>query len=132
MTWSTIKPLAIWKFTYIKSEILATLNRTFAIILFILGASLAALAALGQAVPGYMDAEYYYSGALRLANGDGFTEPYLWNYLDNPVGIAAPFSSLLDALGLYSGSCRDKGVRINQFLGSQIAVHFAVWSITCD
>ena len=107
MTWSTIKPLAIWKFTYIKSEILATLNRTFAIILFILGASLAALAALGQAVPGYMDAEYYYSGALRLANGDGFTEPYLWNYLDNPVGLPhpshlywMPLASILAAAGI--------------------------------
>jgi hypothetical protein len=41
-------------------------------------------------VPGYMDADYYYAGGMQLANGKGFTEPFLWNYLDNPVGIPHP------------------------------------------
>lgn len=40
--------------------------------------------------PGYMDAAYYYGGALRLIQGHGFTEPYLWNYVDNPVGLPHP------------------------------------------
>ncbi len=31
--------------------------------------------------PGYMDAYYYFGGAVQLARGQGFTEPYLWNYL---------------------------------------------------
>jgi hypothetical protein len=43
-----------------------------------------------QPVPGYMDAAYYYSGALRLAQGHGFTEMMLWNYLDNPSGLPHP------------------------------------------
>ncbi len=38
--------------------------------------------------PGYMDAYYYFGGALQLARGRGFTEPYLWNYLQ-PIPIAA-------------------------------------------
>ena len=37
-----------------------------------------------------MDAEYYYAGGIRLAEGDGFTENFLWNYLDNPVGLPHP------------------------------------------
>ncbi len=39
------------------------------------------LAAWFVTVPGYMDAYYYFGGALQLARGRGFTEPYLWNYL---------------------------------------------------
>ncbi len=40
--------------------------------------------------PGYMDDAYYFGGALRLAQGHGFTEPYLWNYLDSPTGLPHP------------------------------------------
>jgi hypothetical protein len=43
-----------------------------------------------QPVPGYMDADAYYVGGRQLARGNGFTEPYLWNYLDNPSGIPHP------------------------------------------
>lgn len=43
-----------------------------------------------QSVPGYMDADYYYAGGLQLAAGRGFTEPYLWNYLDDPAGLPHP------------------------------------------
>jgi len=41
-------------------------------------------------LPGYMDAYYYFGGARQLAQGNGFTEPYLWNYLDNPSGLPHP------------------------------------------
>lgn len=54
-----------------------------------------------------MDAEYYFAGGLQLAEGKGFTEPFLWNYLDNPQGLPhashsywMPFTSLLAALGM--------------------------------
>lgn len=40
--------------------------------------------------PGYMDAEYYFAVARQLAQGDGFSEPFLWNYLDGPVGLPHP------------------------------------------
>ncbi len=40
-------------------------------------------AALFISRPGYMDAYYYFGGAVQLARGRGFTEPYVWNYLDS-------------------------------------------------
>jgi 4-amino-4-deoxy-L-arabinose transferase-like glycosyltransferase len=60
--------------------------------------------------PGYMDPAYYAAGAVNLAEGGGLSEPYIWNYLDDPAGIphpgflywmplpsllAAPFAALL-------------------------------------
>lgn len=46
--------------------------------------------ALPQAQPGYMDAYYYTVGAQQLAAGRGFTEPFIWNYLDDPPGLPRP------------------------------------------
>ena len=59
-------------------------------LLLILGALVAGFMAFGVQTPGYMDAEYYFTTAQRLAGGAGFTEPFLWNYLDDPVGIPHP------------------------------------------
>ena len=54
-----------------------------------------------------MDADYYYAGGLRLVQGHGFTETYLWNYLDNPQqlphpsnGYWFPLASILAAAGM--------------------------------
>lgn len=73
-----------------------------------------ALAAILVLRPDYMDAYYYFTGALQLAQGRGFTEPYVWNYLA-PLGplpvpshlywmpltslVAAPFIAVAQALG---------------------------------
>jgi hypothetical protein len=46
-----------------------------------------------QPVPGYMDADYYYAGGLQLASGHGFTDAFLWNYLDQPTGLPHPSNS---------------------------------------
>lgn len=40
--------------------------------------------------PGYTDAYYYAVGARQLANGEGFNEPFIWNYLDPPDGLPHP------------------------------------------
>ena len=90
-----------------------------------LGLFLAALfvgcgAAYLEKAPGYMDAEYYYSGGLRLVQGSGFTEPFLWNYLDDPAGIPhpshtywMPLASLVAAAGMVvSGQANFTGGRI--------------------
>ena len=55
-------------------------------------AGLLLLAGIGafQAAPGYMDAEYYYSGTQFLVDGQGFYQPYLWNYLDQVKGLPSP------------------------------------------
>lgn len=60
-----------------------------------------------QKSPGFMDAEYYYVGGLALAQGKGFTEEILWNYLDDPVGLPhpshgywMPLTSIFAAIGM--------------------------------
>ena len=60
-----------------------------------------------QRSPGYMDSAYYYIGARQLASGQGLTEPILWNYLDDPVGLPhpshtywMPLTSLVSSLGM--------------------------------
>ncbi len=40
--------------------------------------------------PGYMDTAYYAAGAVRLAQGGGLCELFLWNYLDDPAGLPHP------------------------------------------
>lgn len=58
--------------------------------LFFAGLLLAVVAAALERAPGYMDADYYYAGALRLVSGQGASEPYLWNYLNAPPALPAP------------------------------------------
>jgi hypothetical protein len=48
------------------------------------------LAALPQTQPNYMDAAYYLVGGQRLAQGYGFNDPYVWNYLDQPQSLPHP------------------------------------------
>ena len=79
-------------------------NNTF---LFILGLTVALAVASVQSSPGYMDSGYYYATGLQLVEGKGFTEPFLWNYLDDPDGIPhpshtywLPLSSILSALSM--------------------------------
>jgi 4-amino-4-deoxy-L-arabinose transferase-like glycosyltransferase len=48
------------------------------------------LAALPQTQPNYMDAAYYLAGGQRLTQGAGFTDPYVWNYLDQPASLPHP------------------------------------------
>jgi hypothetical protein len=60
------------------------------LLLAFLGLAVVLVVAAFEASPGYMDADYYYAGGLQLASGNGFSEPYLWNYLDNPVGLPHP------------------------------------------
>jgi hypothetical protein len=74
------------------------------LLLLIFGYAIAGLAAVWVGHPGYMDADYYYATARSLAAGDGFQEPFIWNYLDDPQGIPhashlywLPMTSLLAA-----------------------------------
>lgn len=66
------------------------------------------IVAFFQTVPGYMDADYYFAGGLRLVEGHGFTETYLWNFLDNPQSLPHPshaywfpLASILAAAGMF-------------------------------
>lgn len=75
--------------------------------LYVLGLVVYGTAALRIQSPGYMDADYYYATALQLIDGKGLTEPFLWNYLDDPVSLPhvshlywMPLPSLLSAAGM--------------------------------
>src|SRR5512142_142140 len=61
-----------------------------------------------QSLPGYMYPDYYLAGGVQLAEGHGFTEPYIWNYLDDPAGLPhpshtywMPLASMVSALGMW-------------------------------
>jgi hypothetical protein len=58
--------------------------------LFLLGLIIALAGAYLQTSPGYMDAYYYFYGGEQLAQGAGFKEMFLWNYLDSPTGLPHP------------------------------------------
>jgi len=83
------------------------MKKRFYFFLFLTALVVNLAAAFLQPVPGYMDADYYYSGGIQLANGKGFNEPFIWNYLDNPQGIPhpshtywMPLASILAAAGM--------------------------------
>lgn len=57
------------------------------LLLFIFGTGLSYVTTRIQTVPGYMDAEYYYSVSKQIISGNGWAEPFLWNYIDSPAGL---------------------------------------------
>jgi len=76
--------------------------------LFILGLIVPFAVSRFQSLPGYMDADYYFAGGIQLAEGRGFTEPYLWNYLDDPALLPhpshtywMPLASIVSAFGMW-------------------------------
>lgn len=82
-------------------------RRTY-LILFLIALAIQIAVSRLQSIPGYLDADYYFSGGLQLVQGKGFTEPYLWNYLDDPQGIPhpshgywLPLASIVSALGMW-------------------------------
>lgn len=71
------------------------------------GLAAALLWAAFQSAPGYMDSEYYYANALQIVRGQGFYEPFLWNYLADPGSLPGhaftywmPLPSLVAAVGM--------------------------------
>jgi len=84
------------------------LNRRTYLLLFGLSLGVQFAIAQFQAFPGYLDSDYYFAGGLQLVRGKGFTEPYLWNYLDDPAGLPHashaywnPLASIVTAIGMW-------------------------------
>ncbi len=82
-------------------------ERRFIIFLFFAALLMISAAASLERTPGYMDADYYYAGALRIASDQGTSEPYIWNFLNDPARLPVPsfrywmpLVSLLAAAGL--------------------------------
>jgi hypothetical protein len=59
-------------------------------VLFLLSLIVITTAGYLQKSAGYMDAEYYAVTGRGLLSGKGFTQDFLWNYLDDPSGIPHP------------------------------------------
>lgn len=97
--------------------------RTY-LFLFILALIPPIVIAQFQPVPGYLDADYYFAGGIQLATGKGFTEPYLWNYLDGTTSLPhpshsywMPLASIISALGMWlTGQTTYASARIFFFL----------------
>lgn len=84
------------------------MSRNNYLFLLILGLIVQFVVAHFEKVPGYLDADYYMAGGMQLAQGKGFTEPYIWTYLDNPQGLPhpshgywMPLASIVAALGMF-------------------------------
>jgi hypothetical protein len=82
-------------------------RRTY-LILFLAGLILPSILAYFQPTPGYLDSAYYYAGGIQLATGQGFTEPYAWNYLDGRTSLPhpshtywMPLASIISAIGMW-------------------------------
>ncbi len=80
------------------------------VILFILALFIRLLAAWPQQQPNYMDAAYSYVNAVNLAEGRGFVEDFVWNYLDSPEPPPRPshlywmpLTSIFAWLGMLAG-----------------------------
>lgn len=78
------------------------------IALFVIGLILPLCIAQFQPAPGYLDSDYYFAGGIQLVKGNGFTEPYLWNYLDGAASLPhpshtywMPLASMVAALGMW-------------------------------
>ncbi len=78
------------------------------LLLFLFGLIVISVVAFFQPIPGTMDEDYYFAGGIRLVQGHGFTETYLWNYLDNPQslphpshGYWFPLASIIAAVGMF-------------------------------
>jgi len=77
------------------------------LLLALLGLVVSLFVAHFQPFPGYLDSDYYFGGGIQLAQGRGFTEPYVWNYLDDPKGLPhpshdywMPLASIVSAAGM--------------------------------
>jgi len=96
------------------------MNWRIYILLFFLGLAVVGGTALLQNSPGYLDSDYYFVGGLQLAEGKGFAEPFLWNYLDDPTGLPhpshtywLPLSSILAAASIFiTGQHTFEGARL--------------------
>jgi hypothetical protein len=59
-------------------------------LLLVLAVAVRLLTAWWLRQPGYTDAYYYAVGAQQLYAGQGFSEPFIWNYLDPPSTLPHP------------------------------------------
>ena len=84
------------------------MKKTDYLILSVLQLCIILLVAHYQTIPGNIDADYYFMGGVRLTQGHGFTENYIWNYFNDPVALPQPshsywmpLASIITAVGMW-------------------------------
>ncbi len=92
--------------------------------LFLINLIILSGVAMIQTLPGYMDAEYYFAGAIRLFEGHGFTEQILWNYLDDPSGIPHPSHLYWMPLVSILGAAGMKLLSTDSYLAGRLVLFF--------
>lgn len=91
------------------------------ILLFALGLAAAFGVGAFQNSPGYMDADYYMAGGQRLADGFGFQEMILWNYLDDPSGLPHPSNTYWMPLASILAMATMLATGMHNFYGGRLA-----------
>jgi len=92
--------------------------------------------------PGYMDACYAYNGGYSLASGRGWSDPYLWNYLDDPSGLPhpshlywMPLPSLVAAAGMRLAGLNFRGAQVPFIILAALlpaVTGWAAWRLLAD
>ncbi|MCB9098314.1 MAG: hypothetical protein H6632_02155 [Anaerolineales bacterium] len=92
------------------------------------------LTALPQQQPSYFDAAYYYVNGVNLAEGRGFVEDFVWNYLNHPGPPPQPshlywmpLTSILAAVGLIAGGVSYRAAQIPFVVLSALVAPITYW-----
>lgn len=88
--------------------------------LFFIGLVTAAVPAAFQEAPGYADADYYYATALRIVEGQGMTDAFLWHYLGDFSALVHPSHSFWMPLTTWLAAAGMAAVRTPTFWGAKI------------
>lgn len=92
------------------------------------------LAALPQHQPNYMDEAYYVVTGANLAEGRGFVEDFVWNYLNHPGPPPRPshlywmpLTSLLASVGMLAGGPSYRAAQILFIILSALLAPLTFW-----
>lgn len=87
-----------------------------------------------NARPGFTDAFYHYNAAVRVAEGDGFVDDYLWTFIAAPESLPAtshrywmPGTTLVSAAGMMVFGVNYRAAQIGLILSLWGAALVAFW-----
>lgn len=84
--------------------------------------------------PGYTDSFYHYNGAVSIATGKGFVDPYIWTYIGAPETFPIPShlywmpgTSIISSIGMFIFGANYFGARFGLALCLGGAMLLAYW-----
>jgi hypothetical protein len=103
-------------------------------VLIAAGALIAALEVWVLQRPGTMDACYSYVEGNMLAAGKGWLEPFIWNYLDDPIGLPhpaflywMPLPAILSSFGVFFAGESFRNAQIGFWFVVTLFPAFVFW-----